>query len=56
MLIAISDRNLTTALEILESELGLSDNRALEFLRKFQDCGYSFSQGGDLEEIRYAVR
>ena len=45
LLIAVGDRNLTTALEILESELGLRGDLALEFLRKFQACGYSLDGG-----------
>ena len=42
---AIRGRSLTTALEILESELSLSGDLALLFLRKFQECGYSFNGG-----------
>lgn len=36
LLLAISDRSLAEALEILEKELGLSGEKALAFLRKLQ--------------------
>jgi hypothetical protein len=43
LLIAISDRQLTTVLEILQRELGLENEQALLFLRRLQRCDCSVS-------------